>query len=101
MKLSMATEGEEAENGQRIRKKELPEEFMFSSEEASLKESYMWVSPMPREILSAYKLEEKICADGNRQCLDVLVYREGSIRTVWEKLFLEELRRVKEELLLV
>ena len=67
----------------------------------AVKESYMWVSPMPREILSAYKLEEKICADGNRQCLDVLVYREGSIRTVWEKLFLEELRRVKEELLLV
>lgn len=61
-------------------------------------DTYMWVSPLPPEVLLQYGLVEKTCADGERSCRDVLVYRKNHRMGKWETLFLEELERVKASL---
>lgn len=42
-----------------------------------LPHTYMWVSPIPREILIRYNLKTKNCQDNNTICYDFLIRRKG------------------------
>lgn len=62
-------------------------------------DTYMWVSPMPSEILTRFHLVERHCRKQAGKFRDVLVYRKGYPFTAWDKEFLKELEAVKESLL--
>lgn len=70
-------------------------QFDILCEEAN---AYMWVSPMPSQILKRYGLVEKKGGKWAGIYKDMLVYRKGSILTDWDKSFLEELALVKHSL---
>lgn len=75
--------------------------FERGSQMALLKENpdtYMRVSPMPPSFLEMYGLAERRLTGGNHRYRDALVYRNGYKMGQWERLFLEEVERVKEEL---
>lgn len=75
--------------------------FERGSQMALLKENpdtYMRVSPVPPSILEKHGLTERRLTGGNHRCRDVLVWRDGYKMGQWERLFLEEVERVKEEL---
>nr|WP_314459126.1 LysR family transcriptional regulator [uncultured Clostridium sp.] len=59
--------------------------------------TYMWVSPMPDELLKRYQLVEKPCTK-KKDFRDALIYRKGYPLTGWDKKFLDQLDRVKEKL---
>ena len=59
--------------------------------------TYMWVSPMPAEVLSRHRLVEKKCGGKARKFRDALVYRKGYSFTEWDKAFLKEVEAVREE----
>lgn len=57
--------------------------------------TYMWVSPMPEEILTRYHLVERQCRKRAGTFRDTLIYRKGYSFTAWDKAFLKELEAVK------
>ncbi len=59
--------------------------------------TYMWVSPMPNELLKRYQLVEKQCAK-KKDFRDALICRKGYPLTGWDKKFIEQLDRVKQKL---
>lgn len=60
--------------------------------------TYMWVSPMPAEILSRYGLVEKYCKNQTRRFLDVLICKKKYSYTTWDKEFFKQLELVKKSL---
>lgn len=60
--------------------------------------TYMWVSPMPAEILSRHHLVERQCKKPVMVFQDALVCRKGYSLTDWDKGFLKEVEDVKKEL---
>lgn len=42
-----------------------------------LPHTYMWVSPIPQDILKRYNLKMKECVDNNMCCYDLLIKRKG------------------------
>lgn len=58
-------------------------------------DAYMWVSPMPCQILKRYHLIERECKGNNRIYQDSLIYKKGYAFTDWEKEFLKELEASK------
>ncbi|MFT4007465.1 MAG: LysR family transcriptional regulator [Lacrimispora sp.] len=61
-------------------------------------DTYMWVSPMPAEVLSRHHLVERQCKKPVMVFQDALVYRKGYSLTDWDKGFLKEVEAVKKEL---
>lgn len=59
--------------------------------------NYMWVSPIPKELLDRYGLVEKVCIDNNRLYKDVLIYRSNYKLSYLDKMFIEELVKAKKE----
>jgi len=59
-----------------------------------LKDSYMWVSPMPKQTLERFKLVQKECQDRKMMWTDLLVYRKGYHLTKANHEFLEKLNEV-------
>nr|WP_288828809.1 LysR family transcriptional regulator [uncultured Clostridium sp.] len=59
--------------------------------------TYMWVSPMPAELLKRYQLVEKQC-EKKKDFRDALICRKGYPLTGWDKKFLEQLSRIKEKM---
>ncbi|GLC81449.1 LysR family transcriptional regulator [Lacrimispora brassicae] len=57
--------------------------------------TYMWVSPMPEEILTRSHLVERQCKKRTGMFRDALIYRKGYSFTAWDKEFLKELETVK------
>ncbi len=57
--------------------------------------TYMWVSPMPEEILTRHHLVERQCRKRTGMFWDTLIYRKGYLFTAWDKAFLKELEAVK------
>lgn len=55
--------------------------------------AYMWVSPMPGEILEQYGLIQKRCACQKKRFRDVIVYPQGRIFRKEERDFIGELKR--------
>ncbi len=84
-----------------VKKEELPDGIsrrIFVFERASQFEilsenpdTFMWVSPVPDELLERYGLVQRECQD-NRKCYkDVLIYRKGYHLTELDSLFVTEL----------
>ncbi len=59
---------------------------------ANLKNSYMWVSPMPKESLKRFELMQKECMDFEMKCKDILIYRKGYKMSDEEKIFIKMLK---------
>lgn len=63
-----------------------------------VKDTYMWVSPMPRELLHCYGLTQKKCDSGSHRYCDLLIFKNGHHFTDNENLFLEKLDAVIAEI---
>lgn len=63
-----------------------------------VKTTYMWVSPMPKEVLRNYGLAEKKSDDPNRKYCDILIYKKGHRFSENENQFLENLEEVIAEI---
>ncbi len=91
-----------------VKKEELPEHegnriFVFergSQFELLSKnpDTYMWVSPVPKEMLDRYGLIERKCIDSKRINKDVLIHRANYRLSELDNLFIEELIRSKRAL---
>lgn len=55
---------------------------------------YMWVSPLPEEVLNCHQLVQKECADNKEQFIDVLVYKPEHHFTKYENHFLDILKEI-------
>lgn len=60
-------------------------------------DTYMWVSPMPSEILCRYQLIEQSCKKNTKAYCDYLIYRKGYSLSDWDKEFIDQLDEVKKE----
>lgn len=65
---------------------------------ADEKNTFMWVSPLPKEILDRYHLFQKPCQDYRRWMKDVYTYPKGYQKTSYETVFLDEVRKVAREI---
>lgn len=84
-----------------VKKSELPDDVdkrIFVFERASQFEllgangdMYMWVSPVPEELLRRYNLVFVPCADNKKVYRDVLIYRNSYKLTELDKAFIESL----------
>lgn len=67
--------------------------------------TYMWVSPLPDEMLNCHQLVQRECIDNKEQFIDVLVYKPEHHFTKFENQFLDILKKIiaklnqKQELL--
>ncbi len=53
--------------------------------------AYMWVSPIPRELIEKYHLIQRECNIKDKEYNDVLIYRSTYSLSSYDKLFLEKL----------
>ena len=60
--------------------------------------TYMWVSAIPREMLERYGLVQRKCEARHNRYRDVLIYKKGYKFNAPERLFLDELKRVRDEI---
>lgn len=91
----------------KVKKDELPDHKgnrIFVFERASQNEllsknpsTYMWVSPISRELLNSYGLVQKVCSENKRIYKDVLIRRKDYKLTSLDKMFIEELVKAKNE----
>lgn len=61
--------------------------------------TYMWVSPVPSEILTPYELVQKKCCDSHALFCDMLITRADDHLSAFAKSFLTTLKQVRDELL--
>lgn len=62
---------------------------------ASVPNSFMWVSPMPEEILERFSLTQKKCDAPAHKYKDVLICREGSHMSELDRRFINKLYEIK------
>jgi len=62
-------------------------------------DAFMWVSPVPERLLSAYGLIEKDCADTQKEYKDVLIYQKDYKLTPLDKQFITELCQARRRYL--
>lgn len=60
-------------------------------------ETFMWVSPVPKDILTRYSLVERECADNTRIYKDVLIYRDGYRLSALDKQFITAVCEAKRK----
>ena len=60
-------------------------------------ETFMWMSPLPQDLLARYGLVEKICAENTRVYRDILVYRSNYHLTELDRQFIAALSEVKKK----
>ncbi|MBQ4510041.1 MAG: LysR family transcriptional regulator [Clostridia bacterium] len=58
--------------------------------------TFMWISPIPNEMLRDYDLIEKKCDFSKKKYKDVLIYREGYKLTDLDRMFIENVQIAKE-----
>lgn len=90
-----------------VRKEELPDNVqrrIFVFERASQFEllstnfnTFMWVSPVPKQVLDRFGLVEKSCADNTKVYRDMLIYRKSYSLSDLDKKFIEKLCKAKKE----
>ncbi len=76
-----------------VRKEELPDNikrriFVFDNPE-----TFMWVSPIPQNILDRHGLVQRECPDNTRIYKDVLIYRRNYKLSELDKKFIEEVHK--------
>ncbi len=62
--------------------------------------SYMWVSPIPNELLVRYDLIQRIAPEPARKSMDVLIYPKGYTFTSLDKQLMDKIMEAKESLIL-
>lgn len=62
-------------------------------------ETFMWVSPMPADVLSRNGLIQKKCNAPNTDFKDILIYRNGYVFTELEKAFLQKVNEAQTTIL--
>lgn len=62
---------------------------------SKVRNSFMWVSPVPKESLEKYGLVEKVCDIKEKTYKDVLIYREDYRLSDFDSRFIEELIRCR------
>lgn len=62
-------------------------------------ETYMWVSPLPKDLLSRYGLVTRECEGNERVYKDVLIHRKDYTLSDLDNLFIGELIKSKREVL--
>ncbi len=60
--------------------------------------TFIWVSPIPKHLLDRYQLVQRNCKTTNNLFKDVLIYSRGYRLSPLDKLFLNKLYEVKNEL---
>ena len=60
-------------------------------------QTFMWVSPVPKELLDKYDLVQKKCVDNKKIYKDVLIYRTGYKLTELDKQFITALCNSKRK----
>ena len=65
---------------------------------ASCPDSFMWVSPMPKEILKRYKLVQRRCPNIKKANKDVLIYQNSYRLSHADQMFLDELEKVRKDI---
>ncbi|MBO5287698.1 MAG: LysR family transcriptional regulator [Clostridia bacterium] len=58
--------------------------------------TFMWISPLPDEMLTEHNLIEKKCDFSQKKYKDVLIYRDGYQLTELDKIFIENVQKAKE-----
>ena len=61
-------------------------------------ETFMWVSPVPQNLLDKYGLIQKKCEQNKKIYKDVLIYRNGYKLSALDKRFIEEVSKAKEKM---
>lgn len=61
-------------------------------------ETYMWVSPIPKDLLSRYDLVQKKCGENRRIYKDLIIHRKDYQLTETDSVFISELCKSKREL---
>lgn len=59
--------------------------------------TFMWVSPIPAELLERYHLVQRKCSAPTQKFKDVLIYPEGYKFTSLEEKFIDKLFKIKNE----
>jgi len=62
-------------------------------------ETFMWMSPLPQDLLDRYGLVEKICPENTRVYRDILVYRSNYHLTDLDRQFIATLSEMKQKYL--
>ena len=60
-------------------------------------ETFMWVSPVPCDILNKYHIVQRDCAENHKIYKDVLIYKKGYNLTALDKKFIKELNISKQK----
>lgn len=60
-------------------------------------ETYMWVSPLPKEYLTRYGLIQRTCGENSRVYRDMLIHKKEYTLTNLDKMFIEQLVKTKRE----
>lgn len=60
-------------------------------------QTFMWVSPVPQEMLDRYGLVQRACAEKQKTYKDVLIYRNGYRLSELDKRFITELCEAKRK----
>jgi len=61
--------------------------------------SYMWVSPLPRDVLRRYGLVQKPCSDLVKRNRDLLIHQSSYRLSATDKLFIETLDEVRKSII--
>lgn len=59
--------------------------------------TYMWVSPIPAELIQRYALTQRRCQISNALCKDVLIYPNGYTFSPLDKAFIDKLYEAKNQ----
>lgn len=65
---------------------------------ASCPDAFMWVSPLPREVLKRYGLVQRRCPEIKKTNKDMLIYQSNYRLSHTDQLFLDELERVIKDI---
>ena len=89
-----------------VKREELPDDIerrVFVFERASQfdllssnADTFMWVSPIPKKLLSRWELVQRSCADNHRIYRDVLIYRSDYKLSELDQRFVAELGRARK-----
>lgn len=90
-----------------VKKEEFPENIsrrIFVFERASQfdllsenPETYMWVSPLPKELLDRYGLVQRVCYENKKHYKDILIRRKDYRLTALDQCFITEVCASREE----
>ena len=64
---------------------------------SNITDTYMWVSPVPKDYLTRYNLTQRKCEGSGNRCRDILIYGKGYRFTELDTRFIQKLLEAKQE----